>query len=406
MTTLRAAAVRAARQLDCTVGRWLGPRRVLVDVRNAMHFAVIEPITTALEQDPRVSVYYTAERLSVVADAFAQVPEGHVITHEQAARLRWDLYLSADPWTRPGLPRCSRFANIFHGVAGKYDLDNPGHLPIGFQTFDRVLFINRDRMDRYLANGIVSPSNAVLVGYPKADRLANGGYDAGGTRRDLGLEPGRPTALYAPTWSPASSLHIAGEAIVSALADVGWNVIVKLHPLSLDAEVPRFSGGIDWRARLSAIERPRRIVHVEDRDASPLLAASDLMVTDHSTIGFEFCLLDRPLIVYDVPGLIETARINPDRVRELRSAARVVGSVDELRRAARDARECPHELSAERQRLAAAMFFEPGSATTRGVAVAYELLELPALAPAAACSAAAVRAQRATGDGQIYATRT
>ena len=61
-------------------------------------------------------------------------------------------------------------------------------------------------------------------------------------------------------------------------------------------------------------------MHVEDADASPLLAASDLMVTDHSTIGFEFCLLDRPLIVFDAPELIETARINPERVRELRSA--------------------------------------------------------------------------------------
>ena len=105
-------------------------------------------------------------------------------------------------------------------------------------------------MDRYLANGIVSRSSAVLVGFPKADRLVNG--ELRRRRRSdarLGLEPGRPTALYAPTWSPASSLHVAGEAIVAALADDGWNVIVKLHPLSLDREVPKYSGGIDWRAR-------------------------------------------------------------------------------------------------------------------------------------------------------------
>jgi CDP-glycerol glycerophosphotransferase (TagB/SpsB family) len=100
------------------------------------------------------------------------------------------------------------------------------------------------------------------------------------------------------------------------------------------------------------------------------------MVTDHSTIGFEFFLLDRPLIVFDVPKLIETARINPERVRELRSAARVVGSVDELTEAARDARERPHALSVERQRVAAAMFHAPGGATDRAVAAAYDLLAL------------------------------
>jgi CDP-Glycerol:Poly(glycerophosphate) glycerophosphotransferase len=416
--------VRAAKTLDRAVGRAIGPRRVVVDIRNAMHRAVLEPITNALECDGRVEVYYTAERLAVVAGALADVPSNRVVTHGQAELRRWDLYLSADPWARPPLRRCARLANVFHGVAGKYDLDNPGHLPIEFQAFDRVLFINRDRRDRYVASGIVAPERAALVGFPKADRLVNGDYDAAATRRRLGLAEGRPTALYAPTWSPASSLHIAGEAIVRTLAGDGWNVIVKLHSLSLDREVPKYSGGIDWRARMAAIERPGQVVHVEDADASPLLAASDLMVTDHSTIGFEFCLLDRPLVVYDAPGLVEVARINPERVRELRSAARVVLGADGLRQAARDARERPHELSAERLRIAAAMFFEPGTATARAVAVAYELLELPALghseaeqllrhssgqAPRASSGQAAprhVHAARAAGDDRIYATRS
>jgi CDP-Glycerol:Poly(glycerophosphate) glycerophosphotransferase len=371
---------RTIRRIDVTIGRWLGPRRVLVDVRNQMNYGVLEPITRALEADARVDVVYTAERLSVVAAALAPLPQERVITHEQAATRRWDLYLSADPWTRPPLRRCARAANVFHGVAGKYDLDDPSHLPIEFQAFDRVLFINRDRMDRYLAKGIVSSRQAALVGFPKADALVAGAYDAAAVKRRLGLDARRPTALYAPTWSPASSLNVAGEAIVAALAGEGCNVIVKLHPVSLERDVPRFSGGIDWRARMAALARPGRIVHVEDPDPSALLAASDLMVTDHSTIGFEFCLLDRPLIVYDAPDLIAVARINPDRVRELRSAAAVVADVDQLRRAVRDALERPERLTVERRALAARMFFDPGGATARAVAAVYELLDL---APAA-----------------------
>ena len=85
----------------------------------------------------------------------------------QAAWRRWDLYLSADPWTRPALRRCARYANVFHGVAGKYDLDNPAHLPIAFHQFDRVLFINRDRMERYVSSGLVSRDRAMLVGFPE-----------------------------------------------------------------------------------------------------------------------------------------------------------------------------------------------------------------------------------------------
>ena len=373
---LRHSGLRAARRIDQTIAHAFGPRRVLVDVRNPMHAAVLEPITNALERDPRVAVYYTSERPAAVAGVLAAKQPTRVLTHRQAAWRRWDLYLSADPWTRPVLRRCARYANVFHGVAGKYDLDNPAHLPIAFHQFDRVLFINRDRMERYLSSGLVSRERAVLVGFPKVDRLVNGEYDATAIRRALGLETSRPTALYAPTWSPASSLNVAGEAIITTLADAGWNVIVKLHSLSLDVQTPKFSGGVDWRSRMTAIERPGRIVHVEDPDASPMLAASDLMVTDHSTIGFEFCLLDRPLIVFDVPKLIEIARINPERVRELRSAARVVSNVSELMDAARDAFERPHELSVERRRIASAMFHAPGGATDRAVAAAYDLLAL------------------------------
>jgi len=368
--------IRLARRIDQRLGHLTGPRRVLVDVRNPMHAAVLEPITAALERDPRVAVYYTAERPSVLADVFARKRRDRIVTHRQAAWRRWDLYLSADPWTRPALRRCARYANVFHGVAGKYDLDNPAHLPIAFHQFDRVLFINRDRMERYVSSGLVSRDRAILVGFPKVDRLVNGEYDAAAIRRALNLDATRPTVLYAPTWSPASSLGVAGEAIITTLADAGWNVIVKLHSLSLDAQTPKFSGGVDWRARMAAIERPGRIVHVEDPDASPLLAASDLMVTDHSTIGFEFFLLDRPLIVFDVPKLIEIARINPERVRELRSAARVVSSVSELKAAADEARERPHELSVERRRVASAMFHAPGGATDRAVGAAYDLLAL------------------------------
>ena len=79
--------------------------------------------------------------------------------------------------SRARLRRCARRINFFHGVAGKYDLDRPEGLPLGFEYYDHVAFINRDRMQRYLTAGIVTPRQAVLVGYPKLDRLVNGAYD-------------------------------------------------------------------------------------------------------------------------------------------------------------------------------------------------------------------------------------
>ena len=262
-------------------------------------------------------------------------------------------------------------------MAGKYDLDSPDALPIGFDLYDRVAFVNADRLDRYVNGGLVSRDAAVLVGYPKVDALVNGRYDAAAVRASLQLEMHRRTAIYAPTWSPASSLNIAGEAIVTDLLAAGFNVIVKLHDRSLDPTEARFSGGIDWRARFAAMHSPGRMAFVEAADSSPLLAASDVMITDHSSIGFEFLLLDRPLVVFDAPALARVARINPDKIALLRSAARVVQRAAGIGCAALDHIDHPNRRADARRRVAADMFYGPGTATDRALAMAYDLLDLP-----------------------------
>ena len=371
-------ASRLVHSLDHALGRATGVRRVLVELRTPVYRAVLAPVYDILAALPDVDVAFTSEypdRIRPLVDA------GRFLTHREAEWRRFDLYMNADPWAAARLRRCAKRLNFFHGVAGKYDLDKPAGLPMGLEYYDRVAFINRDRMSRYLDAGLVTQRQAQLVGYPKLDRLAAGRIDGAAVRASLGLDNGRRTALYAPTYSTASSLHLAGEEIVGALADAGFNVIVKLHDRSLDTDA-RYTGGIDWRARIGALERDGRVRHVEGADASPLLAAADFMVTDHSSVGFEFLVLDRPLLVFDAPDLPSAARINPEKIALLRSAATVVTDVPALAAAARGLVEMPDRLSAERRRVAEAMFHDPGGATDRAVQLARELLENRAPAPA------------------------
>jgi hypothetical protein len=372
MTLLR-RVTPVVHRLDHALGR-LSPRRdVLVELRTPVYHAVLSPIAEALAAQPDVRVWYTSEAPARVRPL---VPPGTLLTHAEVEWRRFDAYLNGDPWAAARLRRCASRVNFFHGVAGKYDLDNPAGLPLGFEYYDHVAFINRDRMDRYLAAGVVTARQAVLVGYPKLDRLANGGYDAAATLAAMALDPARPTALYAPTYSEASSLHLAGEAIAAALAGAGFNVVVKLHDRSLDPD-PRYNGGIDWRARFAALtDRGRGRCHFADvADASPLLAAADVMVTDHSSIGFEFLVLDRPLIVFDAPGLAAAARINVEKIAQLRHAATVVRTPAETARAATSELAVPNRLSAARRRLADAMFFDPGGATARAAQLLLGLLD-------------------------------
>ena len=115
------------------------------------------------------------------------------------------------------------------------------------------------------------------------------------------------------------------------------------------------------------------------------------MVSDHSSIAFEYMLLDRPVIVIDRPELIRAAGINRDKVMLLRSAADLVYDVDALVRGVLRAMAEPRRLEAERRAAAASLFHQAGTATERAVSHVYRLMELPAHAD----SAAPVNAQRA-----------
>ena len=362
---------RAAHAIDHAIGRLSPVRRVLVELRTPVSKAILCPVYETLADRPDVDLFFTSEYPDRIAGL---VPTQRLLTHAQAEWRRWDLCFDADPWGVASLRRCAKRVNFFHGVAGKYDLDNPVSLPMGYEYYDRVAFVNRDRMARYLASRIVTTSQARLVGYPKLDRLAAGRIDGAAVRASLGLDPSRPTVLYAPTYSEASSLHLAGETIVRDAAAAGCNVIVKLHDRSLDAD-RRYNAGIDWRARMRALEEPRRICYVEAPDSSAFLAAADAMITDHSSVGFEYLVLDRPLLVFDAPGLAEAARINPEKVALLRSAARVIFDVSGVGPTLRQAIAQPASLSRERRRVAGEIFHEPGTATERAVDLLLDVLE-------------------------------
>jgi hypothetical protein len=373
----RAAVTRRVRRLDAAVGRIGGRRRVLFETQSPLNLVVLRPLIDALCALPRVRVRITHEGRPDIVRALAEPALAPlVINRSAAAWTRFDLYVNADPWAPVPLHRTLRRLTLFHGVAGKYDLDCPSREARLFDAYDTVAFVNEDRMRRYIEGGVIDAHRAALVGYPKLDRLARGEYDGAAVRRALGLDTERPTIVYAPTWSPVSSLHLAGEAIIGAMLARGWNVIAKLHD---NCFLPgaKYANGIDWRARLAPFRATERFALVETGDASPFLAAADLMVTDHSSIGFEFLALDRPLVVFDAPDLARVARINPEKIVLLRSAAAVVRTASELTAAVESAISNPSAQSGERRRVAAAMFHHPGTATARAVAVACRLLEIP-----------------------------
>jgi CDP-glycerol glycerophosphotransferase (TagB/SpsB family) len=380
MMSLRNASwkiVDRVRAIDQAVTRRDGKRAVLIDSRTAMNYVMAAPIQAALSRDPRVRFYATSTDTASPLSAIYHraLPGTTVVTPRSASLMRFDAYLTADLlWA--SLPRGTKRIQMFHGVGGKFshDYDTPQS---SMRRWHRFFFVNRRRMQNFInAKAIDATSDAPrLVGMPKVDCLVDGSIDRDDVLRRLQLDPSRPTILYAPTWSAASSLNLMGIELLEGLLRRPWNVLVKLHDRSRDPR-PFYSGGVDWVAKIGAVLKGRTGRLVEDADICPYLAAADAMISDHSSAGFEYLLLDRPLVRIHVPQLIDTSNIAPEYLQLLMDASHSVdGPADTLDAIERGLAD-PSIRSASRRAVAEDLFYRAGSATARAVAEMYEVLEL------------------------------
>lgn len=132
------------------------------------------------------------------------------------------------------------------------------------------------------------PYETLEYGYPRNDRLAVADpNDVEQQRRALGLAPDETAVLYAPTFrdTGTTDAYLDPHALAGALGP-GHRVLVRAHHF-----VDRDSLG---SARSSD--------HVLDVSGHPLIEdlfiAADVLITDYSSISFDFAVLDRPVVIH------------------------------------------------------------------------------------------------------------
>jgi CDP-glycerol glycerophosphotransferase (TagB/SpsB family) len=352
-------------------------RRILIDSRTAMNYATVAPIVEGLQNDPRIDIFCTAsESPQLIPAIYADTPPRyHLVRPKTAAFIHFDAYLTADfLWAK--LPRGTKRVQTFHGVAGKYRTvyDSPAN---SMREWDRLFFINKRRLQNFIDTGAIDADSPAirLVGMPKLDCLIDGTFQRDEVLRSLGVDPARRTILYAPTWSRYSSLGVMGEELVQRLGAAGYAVIVKLHDRSRQGD-DYHSGGVDWGQRLLPLLESNGGVLAPGSNSSAYLVGADVLITDHSSVGFEYLLLDRPLIRIHVPELLEKTDIEPVYVQLMSEAATSVNNIDELSAAVDAAFADPKAKSASRTFVAGEMFYKPGGATSRAVSEMYDVIEL------------------------------
>ncbi len=130
----------------------------------------------------------------------------------------------------------------------------------------------------------------------------------------MGLDPEKKTIIYAPAFDEGASMRENGKEILSTLCALDqYNVIAKLAIDCLNLDLV---GGINWYDEIAALETQYSNFRLmRSLEIDPGLAASDVLITCVSSVGFEFLALKKPVIYFDTPKFFrETlSKVFPDR---------------------------------------------------------------------------------------------
>ncbi len=123
-----------------------------------------------------------------------------------------------------------------------------------------------------------------VEGYPRNDILFSG--DASGIRKALQIPPSSKVLLYAPTWRDDRPGHVDHLNVAELRKRLGaeWVVLVRGHSKSIELGKNVLADGV-----IDVTRYP---------DVSDLFLVADLLVTDYSSVMFDFTVTGKPILFF------------------------------------------------------------------------------------------------------------
>ncbi|HAN19919.1 MAG: CDP-glycerol--glycerophosphate glycerophosphotransferase [Bacteroidetes bacterium GWC2_33_15] len=175
---------------------------------------------------------------------------------------------------------------VFHGLAG----EKKGHFRIR-HYFDLYLTQGPYFTERFkqLANKY-KDFDVIETGWPKLDSLFNQKNAYISEKQSILKESGTDKiVLYAPTFSPSLTSATALKNEIIKIADKKTVLLIKFHDL-MNKKV------IDEYREIEKQNSHIRIIH--DNNITKYLILADLLISDTSSVVYEFLLLDKPVITF------------------------------------------------------------------------------------------------------------
>jgi hypothetical protein len=208
------------------------------------------------------------------------------LAHYQSEAPDWIVFGREYAYTHQ-LPEGTRTAMLYHGSGMKSSMYGPGLLDHDVRFMEGGYFTRRVRA--------LDPGARVAeVGSPKIDPLH--WPEAERPRLDLealGLDPAKPTVLYAPTHGPSSFPNMS-DRWPEEFGE--FNLLVKAHQLSFFSSKRR-----SHREKMETWScHPNvHVAPIESYDPSPYINAADVLVSDLSAVVFEFASTGKPVVWCD-----------------------------------------------------------------------------------------------------------
>jgi hypothetical protein len=279
--------------------------RLLFKIGFVYHKAAFDPVIELFLQDPRYDVWFALDEERVrrffinwphrpaIVEAWKQA--GYRFTREKAG---FDVVIAGDTVRDAEAYGRTLLCFLNHGTGIKTILyRNLARFP---DHRYQIFVEGRYRVERLRESGALNRSEVHLIGLPKLDWYFQGRYaDRAGLLRRWGLDPSKPTVLYAPTYKP-TSLYALRDAVFEATAP-DCNLIVKLHHYSW---MGRYAPHDQHRIYQRRVRRWRHAVllPVSEYNIMPYMAAADTLLSEASSTVFDFLALGRTGIIYDLPS--------------------------------------------------------------------------------------------------------
>lgn len=318
--------------------------RLLLFVTKAYSFSILQPVQIAAELSNHSVKWFTANSARKIDPPGECLRTSSKVEEYEPHAVIVPGNVVPDFW--PGIK-----AQIFHGLGE----EKRGHYRIT-NFFD--LYCTPGPFMTKKFNALAKQHGSFIVketGWPKLDIIDTNKLTT--RKQEFEFDHNNPVILFAPTFSPryTSAIKLFEEIkILTKSESYSW--LIKFHP-KMDKD------SISIYEELGS----DNVLICKDEDIIPCLEAADVLITDTSSVAYEYLLLNRPIITYKA-----TTRKN--KGIDIQHA-------DELKAALTNCLKNPKEHSQQRKQYLQELHpYNDGQSSRRIIECINEMLETDATA--------------------------